>query len=233
MPETITIHTDGACPGNPGPGGFAAILEHQKGDELIITGGDPQTTNNRMELSAVIEALRAVNSAEKLKDSQIEVRSDSQYVTNAFNDNWIAGWQRRNWQTSKGDPVLNRDLWEELLHEVSGHQILWTWVKGHNGDPMNERCDRLAVEQAQAARSQGQYLCITRAAPVSRTGVSPEPQETGAGQLAKARKLGKNAYEWLDNTGAHLRSGDTGQAQECIENAKSLLRDQKEALEGA
>lgn len=157
MPDAIIIHTDGACAGNPGPGGFAAIIENPKYGELVITGGDPRTTNNRMELSAVIEALKAVNSAGKDRSPAVTVRSDSKYITDCFNQDWIAGWKRNGWRTAKKQPVLNQDLWEELLAETKGRSVSWEWVKGHNGDPMNERCDRMAVAQAQAAGSQPSY----------------------------------------------------------------------------
>lgn len=157
MTDMITIHTDGACSGNPGPGGFAAIIEHPDGDSMTVTGGDPATTNNRMELAAVIEALRAINSVESLRNSPVTVRSDSTYVTKAFNDNWIAGWQRRNWRSAKGDPVANQDLWQDLLKEIQGHTSTWVWVRGHSGDPMNERCDRLAVKESNFARTQNGY----------------------------------------------------------------------------
>ena len=177
MPEAITIHTDGACSGNPGPGGFAAIVEWDPHSPLTVSGGDPDTTNNRMELSAVIEALRAVNftlvergwrTPDTLAERgwrtpdnhadpvEITVRSDSKYITDAFNQHWVERWQANGWRSSKGK-VLNPDLWKELLNEMRGHPVSWVWVKGHSGDPMNERCDQLAVRQAQFARSQPGY----------------------------------------------------------------------------
>ena len=168
MAETIVINTDGACTGNPGPGGFAAIIQHPTHGELTVSGGDPSTTNNKMELSAVIEALRIVNSVSETAHSPIRVRTDSQYVTNAFNKNWLTNWQKRGWRKADGQPVLNRQLWEQLLDETKGRRITWTWVKGHNGDPMNERCDRLAVEQAAVAPHQSGYWC-NAGIPISRT----------------------------------------------------------------
>ena len=170
MPEAITIHTDGACSGNPGPGGFAAIVEWDPHSPLTVSGGDPDTTNNRMELSAVIEALRAVNftlvergwrtedndAAPHADPVEITVRSDSKYVTDAFNKGWIKTWQTKGWRGSKG-PVVSPELWKALLLEIRGHDVTWVWVKGHSGDPMNERCDQLAVRQAQFARSQPGY----------------------------------------------------------------------------
>ena len=166
MPDTIIINTDGACTGNPGPGGFAAIIQHPTHGELTVTGGDPSTTNNKMELSAVIEALRAVNSISETAHSPVQVRTDSKYVTDAFNKNWLTNWQKRGWRKADGQPVLNRQLWEQLLHETKGRRVTWTWVKGHSGDPMNERCDKLAVEQANVAPRQSGYWLN---APVARS----------------------------------------------------------------
>ena len=165
MPETIIVNTDGSCAGNPGPGGFAAIIEHPKYGELVITSGDPDTTNNRMKLSAVIEAMQAVNSVSGGKDAHIVIRSDSKYVIDALNKNWGGNWKRNGWQTANKQRVKNIELWEELLHQIKGHTIVWEWVKGHNGDPMNERCDRLAVEQAETASGETGYWAVTGAAP--------------------------------------------------------------------
>ena len=208
--NSVTIHTDGACSGNPGPGGFAAVIErHHRGDTLTVTGGDPSTTNNRMELSAVIEAVRAVNSVQECRDIPLTIRSDSQYVINAFNENWIGGWMKNNWRTAKKKPVLNRELWEDLLAELSGHPCTFVWVRGHSGDPMNELCDRLAVEQAAFAPSTDAYWVSagnprtaaqkahdamagpdpapeTQAAP--NTGEPDEPYTHGGQALAAARK---------------------------------------------
>ena len=156
MNEPAIINTDGACSGNPGPGGFAAIIEVGQ-ERITVTGGDPQTTNNRMELAAVIEALRTINSLEDLRHSHVTVRSDSQYIVNAFNNKWIESWQKRNWRTAKKQPVLNQDLWHALLKEIEPHQADFVWVRGHAGDPMNEECDSLAVEQAKHAPSEGAY----------------------------------------------------------------------------
>ena len=178
MTEAITIHTDGACSGNPGPGGFAAIVEWDPWSPITVSGGDPDTTNNRMELSAVIEALRVVNDiligrgwraggeddeptpagqpTPHADPVEITVRSDSKYITDAFNEGWIRKWQVNGWRSSKG-AVVSPQLWKDLLQEMQGHPVSWVWVKGHSGDPMNERCDRLAVLQAQAARSQHGY----------------------------------------------------------------------------
>ncbi|NVN92623.1 MAG: ribonuclease HI [Desulfuromonadales bacterium] len=133
----LEIFGDGACSGNPGPGGFGAILRYN-GHEKEIRGGQPHTTNNRMELTAVIEALRLIT-----RPCRITVTTDSQYLVKGMTE-WIKGWQRKGWQNSKKEPVLNRDLWEELLKLSSQHTITWQWIRGHNGHAENERCDQLA-----------------------------------------------------------------------------------------
>ena len=140
--KTVTIYTDGACSGNPGPGGWGAILmygPHKK----ELSGGEAQTTNNRMELMAVIVALEALN-----RPCEVEVHSDSQYVVNAFNKHWIDGWKKRGWKTANKQPVKNRDLWERLLTAKSKHKVEFIWVKGHAGHELNERCDELATTAA-------------------------------------------------------------------------------------
>ena len=143
--KTVTIYTDGACSGNPGPGGWCAILEYQ-GREKMISGGEESTTNNRMELMAVIVALEALN-----RPCDVEVHSDSQYVVNAFNKHWIDGWKKRGWKTANKQPVKNRDLWERLLTAKSKHKVEFIWVKGHAGHELNERCDELATTAADGA----------------------------------------------------------------------------------
>lgn len=140
--KQVTIYTDGACSGNPGPGGWCAILEYQ-GREKMISGGEESTTNNRMELMAVIVALEALN-----RPCEVEVHSDSQYVVNAFNKHWIDGWKKRGWKTANKQPVKNRDLWERLLAARSKHKVEFIWVKGHAGHELNERCDELATTAA-------------------------------------------------------------------------------------
>ena len=143
--KQVSIYTDGACSGNPGPGGGCAILEYQ-GREKMISGGEESTTNNRMELMAVIVALEALN-----RPCDVEVHSDSQYVVNAFNKHWIDGWKKRGWKTANKQPVKNRDLWERLLTAKSKHKVEFIWVKGHAGHELNERCDELATTAADGA----------------------------------------------------------------------------------
>ncbi len=138
--EPIVIHTDGACEGNPGPGGWAAVL--RSGTKVReISGGVPATTNNRMELQAVVEGLRALT-----KPCRVLVHTDSAYVRNAVRQRWIDGWQRNGWRTKAKTAVANRELWEELLEAMQEHDVEWVPVKGHAGVELNERCDRLAVE---------------------------------------------------------------------------------------
>ena len=139
--KQISIHTDGSCLGNPGPGGWAALLRYN-GRERELAGGETQTTNNRMELMAAIMAL------ESLKEPcAATLHIDSQYVRQGITE-WMSNWVRRGWKTAGGDPVKNRDLWERLHAAVQPHRIDWRWVKGHNGDPDNERVDLLARAQA-------------------------------------------------------------------------------------
>ena len=135
----VEIYTDGACSGNPGPGGYGIILKY--GDHSrVISGYDPSTTNNRMELTAVIEALKAIK-----RPSKVKVVSDSSYVIKGITE-WIKGWIRRDWVNSQKKPVLNRDLWERLLEYSRPHSIEWIWVRGHQGHIENELCDRMARE---------------------------------------------------------------------------------------
>jgi len=135
--KTVVIHTDGACKGNPGPGGWGALLEYD-GRRKEIFGGEPQTTNNRMELVAVIRALEALTRA-----ADVEIYTDSQYVKNGI-ESWIHGWKRNGWKTSDRKAVKNADLWRELDLLAARHRIRWHWVRGHDDNPGNERADELA-----------------------------------------------------------------------------------------
>ena len=143
--KSIEVHTDGSCLGNPGPGGWAALLRYN-GREKELAGGEANSTNNRMELMAAIMALETLT-----EPSQILLHTDSQYVRQGITE-WMPGWVRRGWKTSGGDPVKNRELWERLHAATQRHSIEWRWVKGHNGDPDNERVDVLARNQAIAQR---------------------------------------------------------------------------------
>lgn len=148
----VTIYTDGAARGNPeGPGGYGAIIQFvdSKGSlhEKELSRGYRKTSNNRMEMMAVVAALEAL-----IRPCEIDLYSDSQYVVNAFNQNWIDHWKKNGWVTSAKAPVKNKDLWERMLKAASPHRIRFHWVKGHNGQPENERCDRLATGAADAMR---------------------------------------------------------------------------------
>jgi ribonuclease HI len=135
--EVVRIYTDGACKGNPGPGGWGALLRSGT-HERELYGGDPATTNNRMELTAVIRALAALKRA-----SKVEVYTDSEYVMKGITE-WLAAWKRRGWKTADRKPVKNADLWRELDELAGRHEIRWHWVRGHSGHPENERADALA-----------------------------------------------------------------------------------------
>ena len=140
--KNVEIFTDGACSGNPGPGGWGAILRY-KGNEKELSGGAADTTNNRMEITAVLQALPALK-----EPCNVTLYSDSQYVCNALKLGWAKKWKANNWMRNKKEPALNPDLWEKLLEQYDRHNVTVVWVKGHAGHPENERCDRLAVEQA-------------------------------------------------------------------------------------
>ena len=135
----VAIWTDGGCKPNPGPGGWGAIL-CCKGAERELSGAEPATTNNRMELTAACAALEALT-----RPCQVTLHTDSEYVRNGIT-RWHTGWVRRNWRNAAGDPVANMDLWRRLLDAAARHQVAWRWVRGHAGDPMNERADALATE---------------------------------------------------------------------------------------
>ncbi|ASJ23687.1 ribonuclease HI [Laribacter hongkongensis] len=145
-PDTmVEIYTDGACKGNPGPGGWGALLRCQ-GQEKELFGGAPDTTNNRMELQAVIEALRCLK-----RPCDIDIYTDSQYVQKGISE-WITGWKARGWRTASKAPVKNADLWQMLDAEVARHRIQWHWVKGHAGHEFNERADELANRGVELVR---------------------------------------------------------------------------------
>ena len=144
--KEVELFTDGACLGNPGPGGYGAILRWN-GKEKEISGGEPSTTNNRMEISAAIAGLSALKIPCK-----VTLYSDSQYLVNAIQKGWAARWKRCGWMRTKTEPAQNKDLWETLLNLLERHQVEFVWVKGHAGHPENERCDRLAVAFAQSLK---------------------------------------------------------------------------------
>ena len=142
MAKSIEIYTDGACSGNPGPGGWGAVLRY-KGVEKELSGGEKDTTNNRMELTAVIKALEALK-----ERCSVTLYTDSKYVSDAFNQGWIYGWLKKDWKKSDGKPVLNKELWQRLYELWKQHDITLVWVKGHADNPYNNRCDALAVAES-------------------------------------------------------------------------------------
>ncbi|WP_336985858.1 ribonuclease HI [Altererythrobacter aquiaggeris] len=140
----VEIYTDGSCKGNPGPGGWGAILRMGR-HEKELSGGDPETTNNRMELLAAVAALNAL-----IEPCRVDLYSDSKYVLDGMT-RWVVGWQKRGWKTAAKKPVRNTDLWHDLIEAAARHEIEWHWVKGHNGHPENERADILASDAADEA----------------------------------------------------------------------------------
>ncbi|MBQ6708670.1 MAG: ribonuclease HI [Clostridia bacterium] len=139
----VEIFTDGACSGNPGPGGWGAVLRY-KGVEKELSGGNANTTNNRMELTAVISALQALK-----EKCNVTICTDSRYVCDGITKGWAEGWKKNGWRKSDKKPALNSDLWDLLLRELERHEYKFIWVEGHAGHPENERCDKLAVAQSQ------------------------------------------------------------------------------------
>ncbi len=140
--KRVLMFTDGACSGNPGPGGYGTILRYGE-FEKKISGGEKETTNNRMELTAVIKGLEALN-----QPCIIDIYSDSKYFIDAVDKGWAEKWRSNGWMRTKKDKALNPDLWERVLELLAGHEVTLHWVKGHNGHPENEECDRMAVEQS-------------------------------------------------------------------------------------
>ena len=145
---SVEVYTDGACEGNPGPGGWGAIVIYQDGTEQIFCGGNPETTNNRMELMAPITALENIG-----ESSVVTVYSDAKYVVDGVEKGWARSWRNKGWVRSNGQPALNPDLWQRLLEAIDRHtKVTFQWIKGHAGNPYNERCDKLAVKAAAHAR---------------------------------------------------------------------------------
>lgn len=145
--KKVEIFTDGACSGNPGPGGYGVILKFN-GHEKELSGGERQTTNNRMELTAVITGLSALK-----EPCEVDLYSDSKYIIDAVTKGWAKKWQTNNWIKSDKKPALNSDLWQKLLQLLEKHKVTFIWVKGHAGHPENERCDKLAVEASQSMKA--------------------------------------------------------------------------------
>ncbi len=141
--KKIEMFTDGSCSGNPGPGGWGTILRY-KGVEKELSGGEHETTNNRMEMTAVISGLKALN-----EPCEVDLYTDSKYVCDSVTKGWVYSWKNNNWRKADKKPALNVDLWEEMLILLDKHKVTFHWLKGHNGHPENERCDSLAVRETQ------------------------------------------------------------------------------------
>ena len=150
--KQVEVYTDGACSGNPGPGGWGAVLRYRfngKVYEKELSGGDDSTTNNRMELTAVITGLAALK-----EPCEVTLYSDSRYIIDAIQKGWVKKWQANHWMRNAKEPALNSDLWEQLLGLLERHPVTFVWVKGHAGHPENERCDQLAVQASMRAAGQ-------------------------------------------------------------------------------
>lgn len=140
--KRVEIFTDGACKGNPGPGGWGALLRMGRHEKELV-GGEPHTTNNRMEMTAVISALNAL-----IEPCEVTLHTDSRYVIDGITK-WVGGWKKRGWVNASKQPVKNADLWHDLIEAVARHKVTWEWVKGHAGHPENERVDRIASDEAE------------------------------------------------------------------------------------
>ena len=179
MSEVINIYTDGACRNNPGPGGWAAVILTPQGTNLTVRGRDPTSTNNRMELTAAIKGLHELDHMiPKARDLPVIIHSDSKYLTDAFNQNWLGRWEKNNWKTGMGKPVSNRDLWDELLLLAEQRNITWQWVKGHSGNYFNDLCDQIATEETEMAKKETEVAARQAAA---RPHETPDDFQTGSG----------------------------------------------------
>ena len=183
---TVQIHTDGSCHGNPGPGGWAAIILTDDGQNRTIKGGKAFTTNNERELTAAIMGLRALEEKPWTQGHPVVVHTDSKYVSDAFLQGWIANWQGNGWRTAKKQPVANRELWEQLIPLAAEDSVIWQWVKGHSGDYWNELCDQVANEQADIAGQDIPMLAgdMTLASEAEAREQEPRTYDQGAGGTA-------------------------------------------------
>lgn len=153
--KNLILYTDGACSGNPGPGGWGVIVDFNDGKVQEYSGGEANTTNNRMELTAVIQGLKViVNAVVNNGPCTVDLFSDSKYVIDALKNGWVKNWRQNNWRKSDGKPALNADLWEKLLSLVDMCELNYHWIKGHADNPMNNRCDELAVSEWQKIKTQ-------------------------------------------------------------------------------
>ena len=215
----IVIHTDGSCHGNPGPGGYSAIIQIPRNGTIQVRGHHLSTTNNQMEMTAVIEGLAPLGQLVNIDGVDVEVRTDSEYVCNGFNKGWLAKWQQNGWLTDGKKAVANQDLWEELLRLTQAPNVTFTHVQGHAGDPMNRLCDRIANEEALKAerkRSEGIEGMEGSEGLVRTTVVSPEvpakipeaSEKTGTSEYTRGYAEGyeaarRNMANALNRLGRH------------------------------
>lgn len=190
--KTVIIYTDGACSGNPGPGGWGAILDDM-GIKTELSGGEANTTNNRMELTAVIEALKALSGSHS-----VELFSDSKYVIDALKLGWAASWRSKGWRKGDGKPAQNADLWEVLLDLVAQHKMTYHWVKGHADNPMNNRCDEMAVAEWQRIKSQSESKPVAEQPAAAKPDVHYEDTLVKTVTVTQQVKLDDNdIFNWL------------------------------------
>ena len=190
----IIIHTDGSCHGNPGPGGYAAIIQIPNHDPMVVQGRNPSTTNNRMEIGAIIAGLASLRELAGVAGVSIEIRTDSEYVVNAFNKGWLQNWQRNGWRTANRGMVKNQDLWEQLMELTREMDLTFTHVRGHAGNAMNEECDRIAnLEAERAARGSSPREGEPQAATRIETGTGPGRETPGGEEYDRGYRAGYEA----------------------------------------
>ena len=186
MSEVVNIYTAGTCKNSPGPGGWAAVILTPHGTNLTVRGRDPTSTNDRMELTAAVKGLYQLDHLiSKAWDVPVILHSDSKYLTDAFNENWLRKWKKNGWNTSMGTPVSNPDLWDELLLLAEQRNIIWQWVKGHSGNSgnyFNDLCDQIATEEAQMATEEAETAARQAAAQqaAARPHETPDDFQTGS-----------------------------------------------------
>ena len=194
MSEVINIYTDGTCRNSPGPGGWAAVILTPHGTNLTVRGRDPTSTNDRMELTAAVKGLQGLDHLiSKPWDLPVILHSDSKYLTDAFNENWLRKWKKNGWNTSMGTPVSNPDLWGELLLLAEQRNIIWQWVKGHSGNYFNDLCDQIATEEAQMAKEEAETAARQAAAQqaAARPHETPDDFQTGSGYELEPVQAGR------------------------------------------
>ena len=216
---TIHIHTDGSCRGNPGPGGYAGIIQIPRHSDIHVRGHRSATTNNQMEMMAVIHSLAHLQELLNTDDLKVEVHTDSEYVCNGFNKGWIANWQHNGWRTAQKKPVANQELWQQLLNLTARPIVTFTWVKGHAGNPMNEICDRLANEETEKAvrgepDDRCDFLGEENAVPTADHAPEPEPMHRDLEVSPEYARGYREGYEAARLDMANALNGMTPQVQE-------------------